>query len=479
MWDEKDPPKPVHTKMGPKCSKCRSDVWDGQRCKCGCLWLWDQKKSAVYAVRGNPVEIVLDASNPPNEITISVRGITATGSRTEAVDKQQDKVIDQTYDIVGDAKIPHLPASDFPKSGVRRLRIKFKGVTPEEVYTLRKKLAWYGTTPNPPVEFEEIATEGNPAIPVVELVKASMFGGTSAIHLRAKDGVIQYRYKDGERWKASKFKTMDEAIRELNSPPGYGYTTREKLELSKAIMNEHDEEDKVIDANFFRTKGSLQELERLMVGGRIDSLSPALLSQWNKYSEEHRTWHSKMTSRHNDRISRKNEVEKITIVDATPISGNPPNPSVATPAPSPLAQPTPSGTPATIENPTTNVRAVGEDASKGENPVQVIDTEKLTPEEKDKFKKACAQFKEFNWCDPEVKKMIRITLPDATHPLIQIGKGSVNYTYLSDKDGKDTHFKHEFGHGVQGYFIRSEDPELPDTIIITGGKMKVEDWLYN
>ena len=137
------------------CEKCKKSV-DTEvkygKTDSGKLYHFEciPKEPAKPEEKKNPAE----AENPPAEISITNRGITATGSDNSEVEKQQDKVIDQTYEVVGEDKIPRLAYTDRPKRHVLRTRIGFKGVTKDEVEKLKEKLKWYGATPNPPDEFE-------------------------------------------------------------------------------------------------------------------------------------------------------------------------------------------------------------------------------------------------------------------------------------------------------------------------------------
>ena len=137
------------------CEKCKKSV-DTEvkygKTDSGKLYHFEciPKEPAKPEEKKNPAE----AENPPDEISITNRGITATGSDNSEVEKQQDKVIDQTYEVVGEDKIPRLAYTDRPKRHVLRTRIGFKGVTKDEVEKLKEKLKWYGATPNPPDEFE-------------------------------------------------------------------------------------------------------------------------------------------------------------------------------------------------------------------------------------------------------------------------------------------------------------------------------------
>ena len=94
-----------------------------------------------------------------------------------------------------------------------------------------------------------------------------------------------------------------------------------------------------------------------------------------------------------------------------------------------------------------------------------------------KFKLAIKKYKEFNFKD--IKGASEIDINELKDDAVLVFIGYVDYlAYISDKEGEEITYEHEFGEESGQKPLLFTNPE-GNLLIIYGGKFKVKDWIYD
>jgi len=94
-----------------------------------------------------------------------------------------------------------------------------------------------------------------------------------------------------------------------------------------------------------------------------------------------------------------------------------------------------------------------------------------------RFKQAIKKYKEFNF--KEIKGATEIDIPELRDDAVLVYMGEVDYlAYISDKEGEEITYEHEFGEESGEKPLLFTNPE-GNILIIFGGNFKVKDWIYD
>lgn len=93
------------------------------------------------------------------------------------------------------------------------------------------------------------------------------------------------------------------------------------------------------------------------------------------------------------------------------------------------------------------------------------------------FKKAIKKYVEFNFKDP--KFSVIVDVPEIKDDAILVYLGKCDYlAYISDKEGEEITYEHEFGEESGKKPDIFTNPE-GNILIIYGGNFKIKDWIYD